>query len=67
MNTPLDGTPLPLAHLSEYNAAADYFAKHDRLPACMGSPGAIDYINNDPEAFMRDVQASSYAYGNARA
>lgn len=56
---------LPLEHLVEYDAAADYFAKHNHLPPLMGSPGAIDYINADPEAFENRVLLCKYAIAMA--
>lgn len=57
----MSDSTLPLEHLEEYTAAANYFARLGRLPDCMGSPGAIDYINADPEAFERDVRLEKYA------
>lgn len=61
MNTPLEGKTLPLEHVAEYDAAAEYFARHYRLPDCMGSPGALDYIQADPEAFQDRVRQCRYA------
>ena len=52
---------LPLEHLEEYQAAAVYHARMGILPDCMGSPGAIDYINADPEAFEAEVRLVKYA------
>jgi len=56
-----DSKELPLEHCEEYDAAAEYFAKHNRLPDCMGIPGAIKYINADPEAFHERVKQCRYA------
>lgn len=52
---------LPLEHIREYDAAAEYCAKNDKLPANMGSPGAIDWIKSDPEAFEDRVRQFKYA------
>ncbi len=52
---------LPPDYLREYDGAAEHFAKQGELPACMGSPGAIDYINADPEAFEQRVNDFKYA------
>jgi len=41
MKLELQDPLLPLEHCVEYDAAAEYFARHNKLPDCMGSPGAI--------------------------
>ena len=56
---------LPIEHLEEYNAACAYYARHGKLPDLMGNPGAIDYINADPEAFAHDVKADCYTLAMA--
>ena len=56
-----ENVELPLEHCAEYDGAAEYFAKHNRLPECMGSPGAIDCIQADPEAFKDRVKLFKYA------
>jgi hypothetical protein len=53
--------PLPIEHITEYDVAAVYYAKHHKLPANMGSPGALDWINADPEAFQERVRQCAYA------
>ena len=62
MKLELQDPTLPLEHCAEYDAAAEYFARHNKLPDCMGSPGAIDYINADPEAFEQRVREFKYAH-----
>jgi hypothetical protein len=57
--TETDGA-LPLEHLREYDGAAEHFARHGELPQCMGSPGAIDWIQSDPEAFEQRVREFQY-------
>ncbi len=52
---------LPIEYLREYDGAAEHFAKQGKLPDLMGSPGAIDYINADPEAFDQRVNDFKYA------
>ncbi len=52
---------LPIEYLREYDGAAEHFAKQGTLPDLMGSPGAIDYINADPEAFEERVRDFKYA------
>lgn len=64
MSTPLEGLDLPLECCAEYDAAAEYFARNGHLPPLMGSPGAIDYIQDDPDAFYDRANACKYA--NAR-
>ncbi len=52
---------LPIEYLREYDGAAEHFAKQGKLPDLMGSPGAIDYIQSDPEAFDQRVNDFKYA------
>jgi hypothetical protein len=54
-------TPLPLEHVREYDGAAEHYARHGAMPLNMGSPGAIDWINADPEAFDKRVREFRYA------
>ena len=55
-------TVMPLGFLREYDGAAERFARTGNLPDAMGSPGAIDWINNDPEAFQERVREFRYAH-----
>jgi hypothetical protein len=59
--TALQGKELPLEHLTEYTAAAEYYAIHNKLPECMGVPGAIEYIEDDPDSFIQEVRNCQYA------
>ena len=52
---------LPLQFLDEYDGAADCYARTGELPRNMGSPGALDYIQADPEAFKERVRDIKYA------
>ena len=52
---------LPIKHCCEYDGAAEHFARHGELPQAMGSPGAIDWIEADPEAFEQRVNEMKYA------
>ncbi len=52
---------LPLEIVPEYEAACEHFARTGRLPDCMGSPGALDYIQDDPESFEHRVKDYLYA------
>lgn len=61
MTTPLEGLDLPLEHCREYDAAAEHCARTGTLPKNMASPGAIDYIQDDPEAFELRVKGFRYA------
>lgn len=61
MSTPLAGRSLPLEHCAEYDSAAHWFVLTGHLPANMGSPGAIDAIQADPEAFQERVKQVRYA------
>ncbi len=56
------GADLPIEYLREYDGAAEHYAKQGALPHCMGSPGALDYINADPEAFEQRVRDFKYAH-----
>jgi len=58
---------LPIEHAREYSAAAEWCARRglkgrlgDPLPCNMGSPGAVDYIDADPEAFEDEVRRCAY-------
>ena len=58
---------LPLKYIREYDDAALWCAHKgykgaigDPLPPNMGSPGAIDYIQADPEAFEQRVRQCAY-------
>jgi hypothetical protein len=58
---------LPLEYIEEYDAAAMWCALRglkgelgDPLPPNMGSPGAIDYIQADPESFMERIGQCAY-------
>lgn len=53
-------SPLPIEHCREYDGAAEHFARHCELPQCMGSPGALDWIKSDPEAFEQRVRETKY-------
>jgi len=65
--------PLPAEHLAEYDGAAKWCAARrmngdpdagkigGSLPFCMGSPGALDWIQADPEAFEERIQQCGYA------
>jgi hypothetical protein len=61
---------LPLEHIAEYDNAAQWCAQRgltgkpgDPLPENMGTPGAIEYIQADPESFEERVR--EFAYANA--
>ena len=67
MATPLPGANLPLEYLHEYDDAALDLARRgltgaisDPLPPSMGSPGALDYIQADPEAFQKRIREMAY-------
>jgi hypothetical protein len=62
MKTTNELGPLPIEHTSEYDAAAEHYARTAQLPDCMGSPGALDWINADPEAFFSRVNEFHYAF-----
>ena len=58
---------LPLEFIKEYDDAAIWCAERrlqgksgDPLPLNMGSPGAIDYIQADPESFEERVRQCAY-------
>lgn len=53
---------LPLEFVREYDGAAEHFARNNKLPEAMGSPGALDYINADTEAFDQRVREFRYAH-----
>lgn len=54
---------LPLEYCAEYDAAAEHFARHGCLPDAMGVPGALTFIQADPEAF--DVRVKDFKYAHA--
>lgn len=51
---------LPLEHCKEYDAAAEYFARFNKLPMCMNANGALLYIQSDTEAFEQRVKQFKY-------
>lgn len=62
--------PLPIEHAEEYDHLARHCADFGLsgdvgtvLPDGLFSPGAIDYINADPEAFAQRVK--EFAYGRS--
>jgi hypothetical protein len=57
----LDDHSVPAEHLDEYYAAVTHYARTGHLPDCMGSPGAIDWIQLDPETFADAVKLERYA------
>lgn len=47
--------PVPAEYQQEYLLAARFYAETTRLPFCMGSPGAVDWIYDNPDAFLAKV------------
>lgn len=47
--------PVPPEFQGEYLLAARFYAETTRLPFCMGSPGAVDWIYDNPDAFLAKV------------
>lgn len=66
-------TSLPLEHLAEYDATAQWCAERgltgslgDALPANMNAAGALYWIQADPEAFAQRVRQCAYALAMER-
>lgn len=56
-----EASQLPIEYLREYDGAAEQMARTGKMPLNMSSPGAIDYIEADPEAFEDRVREYKYA------